>query len=347
MSTINDPAKFRKRDREQQKNRRKRKREEVEEEKIVEKKNRKTQVDELIASGYTDARKHGKTCPTCDKMYIKSDGLTTVNMLQDNETLCGYSVRHKRKCIQWSSHCISCHNKIRNKSYFEGTREFDNKQIHILKRHLPMNTKDRRKVVHQLREESKGNCAICGIQTIRAGKSGFRKESFTDMYPKRRTHDDPSCGVADLRLVCNACQNFQNDLNWNEVFDALCTIREVNQAYKNLSPLNDDEWSYFIYSACHNNGKTPSIKRELFDRDGRHCQYTGIEMKFEAHHWNTVSFDRFDSKQLYTLENTHLVCKNINYVKRDSITEEELFAWLKHIRGPNFVFQHDQRMKTE
>ncbi len=336
--SINDPYKIRAQKRNQKKTQRKRKRNnEIEAD--VARKTRKTQLDKLIEEGYKDLRNFGKKCPTCSKLYVKAEELMSYTMLKDDVTPCGYTYDKGSKRIYWS-YCLLCKRKTLNANYIEGKKQFDGNQIVTLQRHLNMTRENIRIAMNQLRKQFDGKCAACGIETIQKGKSGWKQQSFTDMYPKRRYTDNPSCEVEDIRMVCLACQYFQDTLNWNELFNALCEIQNAEQKTKNLSPLNDNELSYLN---SIRGGRTKKFKHKLFDRDGRHCQYTGVEMKFEPYHWNTMSFDRFNSQQLYTIENTHLVCKNINFVKKRTITEEELLAWLKHIRSPNFVFQHDAR----
>ncbi len=341
MSKVNNPAAYRARKREQRKNFQKRKRNEDVGENLtdVAKKIRKTQLNELIENGYKDLRKHGRKCSRCNKLCIKADELTVNTILKEDETSCGSYCNHKTKRIIWQTFCSTCVSERQKISLIEGTNRFDGQQVNALMRHLSMTPKDRRDAMNQLREQFGGKCAACGIQTIRGGKSGFRQESFTDMFPKSRPVDNPSCEVKDLRLVCLACQNFQNDLNWNEIFDAFVEIQQAPHKPKNLTPLSQKESRYLLKTKCRN-GKSEELKRKLFDRDGRHCQYTGVEMKFEPDHWNSVSFDRFDPQQDYTFENIHLVCQNINYIKKQSITQEELLAWIEHIRGPKFVFNN-------
>jgi hypothetical protein len=342
MSKINNPAETR--DRARKNRNRKRGRDEniKQNQMAVARKNRKTQLDELLAKGYTDLRRIGDECTACHKKRIKSETLTVDSVLNDDETPSSSSYNHQSKVIKWHS-CLPCDKKQQQIRYINGTKAFDNHHIKTLQRHLSKSRDDIKLAINQFREQFDGKCAACGIQTIKKGKSGFRQESFTDMYPKKRTRDDPSCDVDDMILVCLACQYFQDNLSWGEFYGALCEVRCVEGKSKNLSPLTENETLYLI-SGSRSNGKTVSLRRKLFTRDGRHCQYTGIEMKFEAKHWNTVSFDRLDTQiERYNFENTHLVCKNINYIKKHSITEDELKDWIAHVRSPDFVFQHDTR----
>jgi hypothetical protein len=346
MLKVNNPSIYREKDRtkkrnNQKRNQQKRKRnEDVKENQIdVLRKTQKTKLDVFILQGFIDSRKYGKKCPSCHKLYVKSEELTFEIALKDNETPCGYQRFIGRNRINWNSYCLTCQTTIQKKSYIEGTRSFDTHQIITLKRHLAMTTDEMRVALNHFREQFGEKCAACGIQTIRGGKSGFRQESLTDMYPKKRTRADPSCGIEDLRLVCLACQYFQNNSNWiNEFDNSLCEIQVAPYKPKNLSPLNDTELSYLLNTKSNRNGKTIELKLKLFARDGRHCRYTGVEMRFESGYWNSVSFDRFNSKEIYTFENTQLVCQSINYVKNGSITEDELNDWITHVRSPNFVF---------
>jgi hypothetical protein len=306
-------------------------------------KSQKTRYDQLISSGFIDMRIQEKKCSRCTKLCVKSEEFTVDTILKDNETLCVYKIDKRVNRIYWQYFCIICKNENERNSHINGTGKFDSNQVGNLRRHLTMTSKEMRIALNQLREQFGGKCAACGIQTIPKGKSGFRQQSLTDMYPKNRPDDDKSCSVDDMRLVCLACQYHQHDLNWNEFFD---TFREIQQALhkpKNLTPLNQEELEYFLNSGDHSFGKNIDLRRKLFARDGRNCQYTGVEMRFEPGYWNSVSFDRFDSSQKYTLENTHLVCKTINYIKKQAITEQELKDWIAHVRSPNFVFQYDKR----
>ncbi len=241
MAKINDPAKIREKARQKGQ---KRKRNEVE--KIQADVSRKTKLDELIANGNVDARTLGKECPRCSKLYFKLEEYTADIILKDNETLCGFFRDKRRNRINWQSPCLSCGSEMKKKSHVEGTGSFNHAQIGTLKRHLAMTPDELRIALNQLREQFGGKCAACGIQTIRRGKSGFRQESFTDMYPKKRTHEDPSCRIEDMRLVCLACQFFQHRSNWNNEFkDSFIEIQQAPHKSKNSSPLNDDELTYF------------------------------------------------------------------------------------------------------
>lgn len=58
---------------------------------------------------------------------------------------------------------------------------------------------------------------------------------------------------------------------------------------------------------------------ELWGRQKGRCYYTGIEMKYIAHHKTPlqVSIDRMDSSLGYIKSNTVLCCQAINYCKND------------------------------
>jgi hypothetical protein len=74
------------------------------------------------------------------------------------------------------------------------------------------------------------------------------------------------------------------------------------------------------------------LRRAIINRDTDTCRLTGVHLQFLPGYWNTASFDRFDSKQPYTLENTQLVAKHANFVKQKSITHEQFTEWLNWIR---------------
>ncbi len=136
----------------------------------------------------------------------------------------------------------------------------------------------------------------------------------------------------DLATSCVACNNFQNNLSWNIHLNALAQIAKIEE-YKDVSPLTPNEYRWLMATRKAGSVKCPkAVRLQLFVRDGRYCRASGTKMVFKSYCWNTVSYDRINSKLPYTFENTRLVCKHINYVKMRSITESELQAWLAHIR---------------
>ncbi len=133
-------------------------------------------------------------------------------------------------------------------------------------------------------------------------------------------------------IVCLACQWFQHNLSWE---DHLTTIKEIatcELTTKNTAPLTWYELRW-INTSCGGSNVCPvNIRHQVIARDGRHCRETNAEVVFDSGYWNTASFDRDDSSLPYSLEQTRLVCKHINYVKTKSISKSEMEQWLAHLR---------------
>lgn len=85
------------------------------------------------------------------------------------------------------------------------------------------------------------------------------------------------------------------------------------------------------------------IRLECVARDGRYCTLSGMEVVFAPNNWNSASFDRDDSSQPYTVEQTHVTCKHINFVKKGHITRDQTLEWIAHLRANkhNLFPQHN------
>ncbi len=287
----------------------------------------------LLSDGYRDNRQQGRQCKECRKICIGYECADYT--LGINEVFAMHQTRESG-IINWIPRCIECHS-THHKKYDIATTEknFIKALCPTLKRHMDGTSKDRKNMVTFIRSKCSDRCQCCGILLIFLSKSGWRQASITDMYPNMR-ENDPVAPINELVFVCLACQWFQHNLPWESMLVAIKSIATCNIFTKNDAPFSEDELRWInrcntsasrMHLQCHQ-----SIKNPISMRDGRHCVITNHELMFESGHWNTASFDRDDSSLPYTVEQTHLVCKNINFVKSGSITRSELGFWLSHLR---------------
>ena len=284
-------------------------------------------IQQLIESKCIDDRRAGKCCPHCKKVFIGFDLLR--NPHHTYETYAGHRV--VENMIKWASTCIACKALMRKRTS-PHTALFDNLCSNIA-RHRNGTREDMKKTLYFIRTRDMKRCKACNVEVVSEQKSGWRQESINDMRPNE-LNDDKTTKLENLAISCLCCNMVQNKLPWVDFINALKIIANTTPQ-KNHSPLTSSELKWLLQrrSSDDNERCNPEIKFAAYVRDGRHCVLTGAEMVFVSGFWNTVSFDRIDSKLPYTLENTRLVCKHINFAKQRSITEAELQEWLAHIRA--------------
>ncbi len=292
---------------------------------IQEAQNRKSRIDDLIAKGATDSRK-ARICKLCQKRCVRDEDYIFQQPGFD-ETRTRSQYDRRRNTFHWQQDCVLCKLANRRKNYRKGGVEFLSNIAKSTLFHVGGTMEQARKLVSDMIKESGGLCKSCGVEVLSRGSSGWQQLSITDMFPDRRTVEK-RCGKEDLAIVCLACQKFQNDLSWDVFLSALRDIAKgPDDKSKPTRP-----WPLKTDHTRGGDGCPIHIQQQIILRDGLFCAYTGLEAYFEKYHWRTASWDRYDSSLPYTLENTHLVCKNINYVKSRAVTEAHLLEWISHIR---------------
>jgi len=287
-------------------------------------------VQTILLSGHTNKRIDGRKCPRCIKKYV---GYENNRDLLEDETFARHRIMSKS--IHWPSLCTVCNNadKKFNKKKANASFVFDTNLGSTIATHTNGTREDMLNRLRLMRVRDNQMCKGCCIPVISIAKSGWRQESINNMYPNKLEHDETTL-IENLAISCLACNRFQNKLSWEEYLEAVTTIANV-PTIKNMSPLSAEEYTWLMHDYHENSFKRcpPNVKLALFLKYGRHCAVTGVEMLFKSGYWNTVSYDRFNSKLPYTVDNTRLVCKHINFVKLKNITESELQSWLAHIRS--------------
>jgi len=285
-------------------------------------------IDALLKEGYTDRRQETKRCNSCNKKCVGYERLHYV--LKDDEVFVVHQIRDS-KLIHWKPRCRSCELKYQRLYTLNNNENCILKGLCAsLKRHMDGTPNDRKDAIKLIREKSRDKCASCGIRVIFRSKCGWRQVSITDKYPNLRHNDNPIAPLEDMVIVCLACQWFQHDLSWEEFLLAIKTIATYDLNVKNDAPFTREEIKW-IRTPC-NVDCLADVRNEVANRDGRHCVVTNVEVVYESGHWNTASFDRDDSSIQYFTEQTRIVCKHINFVKKMSITNSEMELWLKHLR---------------
>ena len=81
---------------------------------------------------------------------------------------------------------------------------------------------------------------------------------------------------------------------------------------------------------------TPEYLKELWEKQGGVCPYTGIKMLLRDYNQpsypHNASVDRIDSSKNYLRGNVEFVCVSINYAK-NSFSKEEMIDFIKLIRA--------------
>lgn len=293
---------------------------------------RKERLKTLLID-HRDIRKLGTQCTQCRLFRVPHEKSDTWE-LKNDETFTGFK-HNKSKAVVWCTACDACEKKRRLTGYVTNNSPvFVTGLANNLNRHLNGTLEKRREALEKIRKIAGGNCTACGIKVISAGKSGFRQESVTDINPKNRPIDEET-PIHELVVVCLACQNFQNSLNWEDFKVALRTIATSVPEKNMIEPQFSQEEMEWIDNLKWNKKSCPiPVRLEVVKRDGRKCVYTGVDLQFSsAPAWNKASYDRLDSDQPYSLENTQLACLNINLTKKYAIDSNELNAWLTHLRN--------------
>lgn len=170
---------------------------------------------------------------------------------------------------------------------------------------------------------------------IKRGKCGYNQLSINKLHPNLKDSDI-------LHLSCLACNLCQNNLPYFEFLKHILLIIDNNQI-KNDKKFTKNE---LLWLRKRNTQCPYDIRLHVAEKYGRYCVYTGLEIVYESHKFNSASFDRIDSKLPYTKDQVQLVCKHINYVKKGAITESELFKWIENLKqNKKFIqkrhYQHE------
>lgn len=285
-------------------------------------------IKKLLEKGYIDARHANKCCSKCKQTCIRFE---LEHVLADNEVF----VKHilLKTSIYWKSYCILCAAKYENERHCKrlATEALSKNLAHTIKRHINGYMDTIQETVNFIRKRDKGICRSCGVHVTAESKSGWKQESINDML-----NNDDTSPIENLVTSCLACNLAQNSLSWEKHLYALTQIATPNKII-DVSPLSPQEYAWFARGHGAKDRACPvNVRLQLFARDGRYCRVTGKKMAFKSHCWNTASFDRINSKLPYTLENTRLVFKHINFVKKGEITESELQEWVAHVRKQFF-----------
>lgn len=311
-------------------------------------------IDNLIANGCKDQRRYNSKCPRCNLIRIPYE--LHEHTLTEGETFSYCNVNKKDKIILWQQMCVPCTQLSRVSSYTDGTSRFITTKVTALNFHIDNTTTYRREVLDMIINRDRGICATCGITTIFRGKSGWKQFSINDKHPDKRHINVTSASGAvdrvrtntppcDLVTSCLACNSFQNSLPWSKALHALDIIAHspyaVNPNFKDQLTKDEKRWA----RVSRNIQCPEKLKLQLMEAYGRRCHYTGTPLVFAPNDPFTASFDRIDSSKPYTFEQTRLTTKHINYVKKSSITEDELLDWLRHLRE-NKDFIHSNYMKS-
>lgn len=294
---------------------------------------RKVKLQQLLDEGAKDARVEGKKCSHCKKVYRVEDLNYT---LLENETYCRYISRKSSRHVNvicWATRCVKCYCIYDGNRYKTRSASFDAHQTKTLRTHRNGTEASRRELMLALRKVSQGMCAACSIPLVRQGMAGWTQESVNDMNPKQRKVDEET-PLDELTMVCLACNYAQNKMDWSEFQEMLRTIASGTPDRANTNTLSQKDISYLELGVKECSVR---MKQEIIAKSGRYCHLTGIEVVFESNKWNSISFDRDDSSKPYSVEQTHVCCKHINFVKKGTITEAQTREWVANIRS-NILF---------
>lgn len=267
-------------------------------------------------------------CNMCLKTKIAVEESNTYTLKPD-ETFTGSLIKNDQKKIRWFSICVTCAKQQRAQNYLNGGVRFTKGLVHLIRAHKSVSPLDAKLILDELIKSEASKCFTCDIDLIAKGKSGFSQMSINKIHP-----DKPKSNI--VHMSCLACNLAQNDLPYIEFLRFLYTIAKNTRVKNNTEALNEKElqWLNWIAIACPND-----VRLFVANKYGRYCYYTGLEIAFESFKFNTASFDRINSKLPYSNDQVQLVCKNINYVKKLSISEAELLKWLAHLRNnKEFIF---------
>lgn len=288
-------------------------------------------VRNAIFSGFNDARKHGVLCIDCKKIKIKFEKYD-----DDDVDFCitKFAIDKTQKRISWSPRCVACSSQYTT-SRNNDPANFQRMLEKTVRYHIKGDTDVFRKTVNIIRERDNDACRLCGVQTLPQTKSGWKQLTINDMHPDRREFDK-TANIDDIACSCFACNSFQNKLSWHITKQALSIISNIHPIKLCVtgpdfySTLSSEELEWFHKSG---NGKmTYTTKVAIINRDKNVCQLTGVTVVYKKGEWNTASYDRHDSRLPYTIENTHIVAKHVNFVKKGTVTINQFNEWLAHVR---------------
>ncbi|MBX9636007.1 MAG: hypothetical protein K2Q45_00460 [Nitrosomonas sp.] len=279
-----------------------------------------------MKNGAVDKRKE-KRCGVCKRLHIDDVQATSTTFDEQKYTITGIVYVVKKKEIFWKTQCIRCTAQTKAKKYVAGGNAFVEQIVKSMTYHLAGTYLETKAKFNTLLKESNNKCAICNIELILKGKSGWKQLSITDKYPNLRS-STKTCELSDLAVVCLACQKFQNDMPWHVLKHAILEISETCTGL-NQNAIKHENCNFDMtvsYKRCRE-----PFQSKLIAYYGMHCAYTGILMTRKSHSWKTISFDRHDSQKFYSFQNVQLVCKNINYVKSKNINDTHVKEWLFHL----------------
>lgn len=292
------------------------------------KKNRQEKRKKYLSglTDYKDRRNFSRlNCSICFKTKVKIEDDV---LLKEDEVFCTTTVCKKKKWIEWNSHCVNCLSEIEKSKYLIGGNVFIKNQTNAIRVHTNETVDEAKTRFNNLCKLDQNKCHTCGVELIQKGKSGFAQMSINKIHP-----DDNNSDI--LHLSCLACNLCQNKLPYIEFLEYLVLIAD-NNYFRNNTSLTENELTWLTrqsgFNVCPNNVRLAVIKKY-----GRHCVYTGLEVSFESHKFNTASFDRIDSSKPYTNDQTQLVCKHVNFVKKGAITEVELIKWINHLKNNRYL----------
>jgi len=292
----------------------------------------------LVSVGYIDKRNSEKICSRCKRkcIHVDIDG----NYNSETHTETSYVVKTKTNYIYWQAYCLECAS-IRNKKWRSDPSNFNSVLAKSLEDHLYGTLESFLKIAGFIRNRDNDTCQLCNANLIPQIKSGWRQLSLNDMHPDRRIIEKKA-DMNDVVCSCLACNYFQNKLSWEDTKNAISIIRDTIPNQLIIIPdffntLSKTEQRWVCCGARDQDVCPDDLRKLIVNRDQDICRLTGVKVVFRSHCWNTASYDRIDSKLPYTIENTQLVCKHINFVKKGAITIDEFNLWLKHIRTPTKI----------
>lgn len=300
----------------------------LENKKIRSKVQRDNIIKKFLNDGAEDKRNPEKKCIGCLKFHVPCENINYI--LKDNETFTGSKIIKKTNKVYWQSLCVSCIAKKTENDYKNGGTRFFRSLANGLRFHMNGTSDDRKKALDAIINRDGLTCTSCGVEVIAKGKSGWRQLSVNNKHPNVFVDSVP---VSNLVVSCQACNMFQNSLEWSIFLEALLRIASgPKKYYINNSAVTDEEEKYLKQKGLSDDKCPLQLKIEIIEEYGRNCFFTGEPLKFISHDPFTISFDRFDSSKPYTLEGTRPVAKHINLAKKINITEDHIREWIEHLR---------------
>lgn len=284
----------------------------------------------LSSLNYKDSRLcTGIYCSKCHKKKISIEDYDKDFILPENCVYALSQIIKKEKRIRWHEICVDCTKNKNNDNYINGGFSFIRTITVTIRLHLDNSNEEAKIIYKNLCVQDDNRCYTCNTELIKMGKSGYRQLSINKLHPNLKESDI-------LHLSCLACNLCQNSLPYFEFLKYILLIIENNNIR------NDDDkeltknellWLKKQRIIC-----PYDVRLHVVEKYCRSCIYTGLEIVYESHKFNTASFDRIDSKLPYTNDQVQLVCKHINYVKKGAIDESELFKWIENLkRNKSFI----------